>query len=265
MEIIENNAILMAYIPNVVTAVEGEEDLFTKMIPHLNTAERWFSRKVAQGIKVSSEEEPIQILCRTIVACEAFRLAVPSLNVILTANGFGIVSNSSVAPASKDRTDALCESLIELRDNAIEQLIFALDGVGTRFVGTVFQGFEAQRMQGITTHLFDKFWEQRNEIFHLQRVLADEAVSEAVMKDVVNATYIDPAERTYSIDYLLSLLPGIIVKQLKGESARDDIKRVVEYIRTHPDVFPYWANDRAASFWQDRTYKNDKKSGGYWL
>lgn len=264
MQIIQDNATLMAYIPNVVSSVEGEQNLYEKITPHLTVVESWLFRKVVNEATVATHDE-VMGLVRTIVACEAFRLAVPSLNVIMTSNGFGIVSNSTVAPASKDRTDALCEALIELRDNAIEQLVFALSGVGTKFIGTVFQGFEAQRMQGVTTHLFDKFWEQRAQIFRLQHDLAADAVSELIMSDVTNATYTDHVERTASIDHLHALLPGIIVKQLKGENCKDDIKRVVDYIRTHTTAFPYWSTSEAAKNWEDYTFKNDKKAGGYWL
>lgn len=264
MQIITDNAMLMAYIPNVVAHVEGEQSLFEKIAPHLSIAETWLFSRVAPATVIATQESVLP-LAKTIVACEAFRAAAPSLNVILTSNGFGIVSNSSVAPASKERTDALSEALIELRDNAIEQLVFALNGVGTKFSGTVFQGYEAQRMQGVTTHLFDKFWEQRTEIFRLQRVLAEEVVSALVMADVTNTTYTDPAERTVALDFLHVLLPSIIVKQLKRESASDEVKQVVDYIRNRPSVFPHWSTSEAAVHWQDYTFKNDKKSGGYWL
>lgn len=264
MNIIQDNDTLMAYIPNVVTSVEGEKDLFTKLIPYLNVAENWLYRKVIKPVAILSVREGMD-LARCIVAAEAFRMAIPSLNVILTANGFGIVSNQTTAPASKERTESLIEALIELRDNAIEQLVLMVDGRSTQFAGTVFRGFDAQRMQGRQTHLFQQFDEQRSGIIRLQTALAESALSEEVLKNMVELTYHDETERDPGYDTLFAYVPGIILKQLKGEPCGDDIRKVVNHIRIHPEYFPNWAESHAAKHWQDYTYKNDKKRGGYWL
>jgi len=263
MNIITDNAVLAAYIPNVVTSCEGESSLFEKLAPMLKVAELWFCRKVC-GIPALVNEDAMH-MARSIVACEAFRMAVPSLNVILTANGFGIVSNNTTAPASKERTESLVEALVEQRDNAIEQLVFLLDGTGTQFKHTVFQGFDAQKMQGLTSHLMDKFTEQRSAVFRLQTTLAEEVLSDEVLGQMTSETYYDESERTNGIAHLFQYVPGIIVKQLQGEDCKDDIKRVVNYLRTHPALFPHWADSSAAEHWRDYTYQNDKSKGGYWL
>ena len=56
-----------------------------------------------------------------IVAFDAFRNAVPHLDLILTPNGFGIVNNSNIAPASKERVERLIASLLSNRDDEIEE------------------------------------------------------------------------------------------------------------------------------------------------
>ena len=262
--IIEDNDQLLEYIPNVVTTVEGEVELFTKLTPYLNVAENWLNRKVADQVALLSVEGAMDF-ARAIVATEAFRMAVPSLNVILTQNGFGIVSNQSVAPASKERTDNLISALIEHRDNAIEQLVLLVDGRATRFNSTVFRGFDAQRMQGRTARLFEQFDEQRNAFIRLQTVLAEDALSEEVMRQMVQDAYADESTREPGYNYLYSFVPGILVKQIRGEECGDDIRRVVNYIRTHPEYFPNWESSHAAKHWQDYTYKNDKSRGGFWL
>ena len=49
MRYIPDNNTLMAYIPNVVTAVEGEKDLFTKMQSHLEIAEAGYIHHTGDG------------------------------------------------------------------------------------------------------------------------------------------------------------------------------------------------------------------------
>ena len=93
MKIIKSNDELMQFIPNVVTAVEGEKDLFTKIQTYIIMAESWLFRNVAKPSVF--DNETAMVYAQSIVAAEAFRNAIPSLNVILTENGFGIVSNGS--------------------------------------------------------------------------------------------------------------------------------------------------------------------------
>lgn len=262
MKIIENNAQLQEYIPNVVSPVTGEDNLYTKITPHIDAATSWFFRNVCKEAALTQELMP---LARSIVATEAFRAAVPSLNVILTANGFGIVSNNTTAPASKERTDSLIEALIAQRDNAIEQMVFELNGLGTLFFGTVFRGFEAQRLQGFTSHLMDKFIEQRPAILRLQTALASEALSDEVLQNMITLTYADEEERPAHLQSLFPYVQHILVRKMKGEEAKEDIKQVVTFIRKRPELFPEWEDSFAAKHWKDYSFKNDKKTGGFWL
>lgn len=54
--------------------------------------------------------------------CAAFT-AVPQLDLVFTPNGFGVVSNQHVAPASRDRVDALLHSLETGRDEFYTRLV----------------------------------------------------------------------------------------------------------------------------------------------
>lgn len=51
---------------------------------------------------------------------------VPQLDLILTPNGFGIVSNQNVVPASKERIERLTRSLEKLRDDAFVIILLML-------------------------------------------------------------------------------------------------------------------------------------------
>ena len=63
----------------------------------------------------------LKVTMARIVAFDAFRNAIPHLDLILTPNGFGIVNNSSIAPASKERVERLIASLLSNRDDEIEE------------------------------------------------------------------------------------------------------------------------------------------------
>jgi hypothetical protein len=60
------------------------------------------------------------------VAADAMLHAVPQLDLILTPNGFGIVNNQNIVPASKERVDRLLAGLEKLRDDALTIILSML-------------------------------------------------------------------------------------------------------------------------------------------
>ena len=110
---------LRRYMPNVFATAQGETPLFDKVLPWLETAERWlFQQFIGNTFEPSllamGENEPVRLTATCVVAHEAMLRAVPSLDLVLTPNGFGIVSNQNVAPASRERVSRLIASLIAL-------------------------------------------------------------------------------------------------------------------------------------------------------
>lgn len=52
--------------------------------------------------------------------------SIPFLDLVLTGSGFGIVSNTNIAPASADRVRALATASLEAANNAMDTLLFWL-------------------------------------------------------------------------------------------------------------------------------------------
>ena len=106
--LIPDNEILLQFVPNVLKSVQGETLLSDKIAPHLEGAEAWLTTTFlgeAVLAKLPQEADNNQLLhfSRMAVVAEAMLHAVPQLDLVLTPNGFGIVSNSNIAPASKER------------------------------------------------------------------------------------------------------------------------------------------------------------------
>ena len=134
MKLITDNAQLCAFIPNVFSPGIGETDLYTKITASIRTAEAWFDRYVLpmdETILHNFEADALHPdnlnLVKEAIVCHAFHGAVDSLDLVLTDNGFGIVSNDTIAPASKERVANLKERLIKQRDAAIRLLLLNLD------------------------------------------------------------------------------------------------------------------------------------------
>lgn len=264
MKYITNNNLLTAYIPNVVTAVEGEKDLFTKITPHLTMAEAWLEANVVKYEDIASNESAMTY-AKIIVANEGFRKAIPSLDLILTENGFGIVSDNNVAPASRDRVNALLDGLQATVDEAIEALDTILNGAVLG--GTVFKGYEAQRQQEVAKDFFARWRADKPKIIAKEDSIAERVISQEVLQRLRNVAY----NGSSAIEEIILQIKvqHLVIGKLTGKMAdfaiKATVREMVDLIRKHPDTFPNWENSEAAKYWADYTYKNDKNSGGFWL
>ena len=131
MRLITSNEQLDALLPNIQVTVTGETPIFDKLSPFLEATEKWLietftSDRTFSTICGYAEDNPTKVLARQIVCYEAFRRALPHLDVILTPNGFGIVNNQNIVPASKERINRLLDTLLENRDAALLQVLALL-------------------------------------------------------------------------------------------------------------------------------------------
>ena len=93
MKLITDQATLADYIPNMIVNVKGETALFDKIAVHLQAAEDWVirtftSQKPFTAIVGYTADNPIRTLTARLIVAEALRLAVPSLDLVFTPNGF---------------------------------------------------------------------------------------------------------------------------------------------------------------------------------
>ena len=114
--LIPDNNVLLQFVPNVLKSVQGETLLFDKIAPHLEVAETWLtttflSEAVLAELPTRDANNKLLHYARMAVAAEAMLHAVPQLDLVLTPNGFGVVSNTNIAPASKERVERLLLSL----------------------------------------------------------------------------------------------------------------------------------------------------------
>ena len=268
---IKNAEMLDRFIPNVLVAVKGEKSLFDKLDMHLLVAEAWLkdtftSETTFSTIAGYSDDNVIKHIAAQAVVSEAFRKAVPSLDLVLTPNGFGIVSNNNVVPASKERIARLMQSLEKTRDDALELLIPKLSGASKWtsstqcdwFRSTLFQDLSVVAEMGITEHRWEKYIELRNQIIGIEESLAEEFFSRKQMYEWrINGDKTDP---------VLPLVKVEIVNILKGNPIRmKNMMDCVNYIRNNPDQYPVWHNSETAKLFNPPKFENKKNSREYWF
>lgn len=105
------------------------------METYRDSAERWLRNEILghvlykeldENTGLPGQEELIES-CRKVICLDAYQRAIPFLDLVQTANGFGVVSDSNLAPASRDRVDRLVRETIVQRDNEVETLMDYLE------------------------------------------------------------------------------------------------------------------------------------------
>jgi len=239
MKLITNETELRRYIPNAFTTVKGETPLLQKLTPYIESAEQWLKQYLTGGVMF----EAVQSLATHIVVNEAMRQAVPSLDLVLTPNGFGIVSNSNIAPASKERVERLITSLESERDNYIEQLLPLLvqnsewrDTEQYRFfASTLFPNITLATLCGYHKERWKHYLGLKHRASFIEQLLSEEYMSTAQMNTLRNIHFLGTATPVQSI--IISALRNIVVDRLTGSNKdySTTLLDIVNTLRSHPE------------------------------
>ena len=102
------------------------EDVFHKMQPDFDFGyQNLIERVVGPDFEsqINTADSPLQGFARNHIILATFLNRLHSQDIIMTDNGFGVVSNENIAPASQTRIDALKAELTYKRDFALHNVI----------------------------------------------------------------------------------------------------------------------------------------------
>lgn len=280
MKIITTNELLMALVPNVVTTVEGEQTLFEKISPELQAAEDWVActftgDDILDDIAADTTGTLWQRVAGIIVE-DALHRAIPSLDLVLTPNGFGIVSNQNLAPASKDRVERLITKLVAQRDSYINLLIDDLRTLAEWQDTEQYQWFAASLISWpkacVNTVVdrpregqqWDQFLQLRERAILIEDAIAEKWISPDVMTQLRTELLI---VNNATVHQVALKVRSCVFNELRGMPRNHwDLDRIVNFIRNNGDIFPDWATSETARLYNAPTvFRNKKESTGYFF
>ena len=284
-KLIPNNEILVRFVPNVLKSVQGELALFDKIEPHLQVAEDWLcanflSAPVLNVLAVSGNDATNKLLhhARMAEVAEAMFHAIPQLDLVLTPNGFGIVSNSNVAPASKERVERLLASLEKMRDDTLQVLLPMLTADAAwadtahcqYFQSTLYPWLDLPRKLGSTDHVWQQFQSLHSRMIEIEQRLAADFFSEELLSALRKAHLFGAWGETPSAPHYKRAWQHIFAIELfmlrENECPVPSCISVVNALRNAPDgVFEEWKQSKTALLFENHGYQNKKRSGGYWF
>ena len=278
MKLITTDAQLRAHIPNIIASVKGEVPFIERLALFLDLAEDWVrttftSESTFNTICGYTDSNEIKIICSRLVVADALRRAIPSLDIVLTPNGFGVVSTQNLAPASKPRVDRLVGSMLAHRDDCIAALLPELVGASKWltspqadfFGSTLFPDLGiVDAVGGATGSKWEKYLELRPQVIDLEASLAEEWLSPELLS----------ALRSQNLRGDLTEKRNVIVRQVKAQilgylkSGSFNSRRladIVNRIRENKDDFPEWHRSESAKLFAPPVFRNEKKAKGYWF
>ncbi len=285
--LIQDNSTLTQFVPNTLKSVAGEQALFDKIQPHLIQSNRWLTQTFVSDetmqylVSKESPTEKERLLLhhlRMATAAEAMLHAVPMLDLVLTPNGFGVVSNQNIAPASKERVERLLASLEKMRDDALNVILTLLPTAYHWTASSQYEYFSATMLPwldtvsdlGHTDHLWQHYQEIHAQLLTIEERLARDFFSSELMDTLRTANLLSQWSLLVSPDDYRRLYRRIAAIEFSilriGEYPMPSIIDAVNIIRTSKaNVFAEWKTSATAQLFEPHGYTNDKAKGGFWL
>ena len=277
MQITISNEQLTALLPNIAVTVKGETPLIDKLAPFLDAAESrvsdtFFLPTIFADIGSRNESDTLRSATTLVIVYEAFRRALPHLDVVFTLNGFGIVSNANIAPASKERIERLLSSLLINRDAAISQLLTLLCKQNSWLATEQAEFFRATMFPILKQNQsLQDYLDKRVALIPIEEHIAEQYLSNELLfalRAQVQAFHFS----TDKYKHICRVLQAVEVDFLSNFAsttispwAHRTLTQIVELIRSNPEDFPEWHTSTTAQLYSRQVFENKKDAKDFWF
>ena len=277
-KLITTDAQLRSHLPNIIASVKGETPFIERLALFLDLAEDWVrttftSETTFNTICGYTDSNPLKVLTSRLVVADALRRAIPSLDIVLSPNGFAVVNTSNLAPASKPRVDRLIGSMLSHRDDCIAALLPGLVGASKWLTSSQADFFGAtlfpdlrivDAVGGATGSKWDRYLELRPQVIDLEASLAEEWLSPELMSALRSETLRgDLNEKRHEI---VRQVKTQVVGYLRGGSFNSRrLADIVNYIRQNAESFEEWHKSETAKLFAPPAFRNERKASGYFF
>ena len=285
MRLIHTNDQLYSLLPNIMTVVKGERPVIDKIVPFIDASEKWLidnfcPKEIFDDIADRPDPSTAKVTMARIVAFDAFRSAIPHLDIILTPNGFGIVNNSNIAPASKERVERLINSLLDKRDNEIESLLSMLpketgwtsSDQGRFFASTMFPNIDVTtRLPKVTCGRWEQYLTVRETLQVMEDFFARQYLSKPLLQ-IFRDEVQTGAHRSPLHIHACNIIRAIEIRCLRTPDPTAAmhfehyyLTDIVNSIKQNPDDFAEWHASETAKLYEPAIFENKKCDKGYWF
>lgn len=286
--LIRSDEDLRLFIPNIMHTVRGEVSLFDKISHFVAETEHHVADLLTgKDLFMSAADcrpgmDAVREALRPLVAIRAFRVAVPSLDLILTPNGFGVVQNSNTAPASRDRVAALAGSLLKREDEAAVRLLDVLRGMPLWRQSREGMGWRLsllQRPDDLTGDMVAGYdasmprWELLHAVMPEVAAREDHLANQSISVDLLKVLRHELQAGQLNVDRRAAagMFAGVVrtcydsAYEIAFPDLPEPLRDLVDFVSRWPETFPEWRQSRTAHLFAPAVFANRRESSGYFF
>lgn len=259
------------YVPS---AVMPADDLFERITEHFEEGESDV-KSLLGGDLYDARDQDLTLLnlCKRMVCLTAYKMAIPHLDLVLTENGFGVVSNTNVAPASAERVNRLRQQVQFSLDDTIDELLDYLRGnehwVETYTARGVFRSLAWNGRQQLVYFAIPNGHRSSLDELRPKISAAEEKVKHCISPEFFDELCDAVRLRTATADqntaiHKILMTIGADVTDDKA-MAHFHVKKLVEWLDGNIRTFTTYANSTAYAANTFEPYKNEKDDPCYFF
>lgn len=258
----------------IPSAVMPDDTLFERIAEQLAYGEAQLKSLLGETLyDIRTDDLTLLNLCNRYVCLTAYRQAIPHLDLVLTENGFGVVSNQNVAPASAERVNRLRQQVQFALDDATDDLLDYLRGdpawVETPAAVATFRSLAWNGRRQLV--YFGIHNGHRSDLDALRpRITAAEAKVQHCISPEFYEELCDAVRENTATAMQDTAIHKIL--QVLGADATDDkpmahfhVKKLVEWLDGNIRTFKTYANSTAYAANTFEPYKNEKEDPCYFF
>lgn len=273
---------IRAVIPNIQIAVEGQVKWTDRLSSFLDEAVSWLETMVSP-VRII-EKAGLLDQAAAIVIWRAWARAVHSLDIVATPNGFAVVSNQNLAPASQARSEAARENAVRQADGHVCSLLDRLRNVPDWTVTRQAKRFhtlfpdprELQHQLGEDMPPFGLYARRSAELIMNESILGANTLSSRGLKElrrIASSILISGCDGVAADDLeILDLARSAVIVMLCSDPCdRITLRKICDRIRMTMDqsddssVAALWKTSSLYRAFKMKPYENKKDSGGYFF
>lgn len=276
---ITSNEQLTALLPTIISEARGERKLIDKIQSYLDSAEDSFASIFVSFDEASAAmaDEQLYKKAGKLVALYAMSDALPALDVVLHPSGLAVVNTDNLVPASKERSNALIESL-HLRTRATEDdlLTYLINQDWWRLSTKMLKWdsslvYLPSEVAALTGRKYNDLrdgviFSTMNTLVFIQGIIARNYISTSIMRSLLQNMFrgtwtLEDREIIADIKECIR----IAYHSGNGEVPDKECRYVVDKIRKSQTLGKLWEDSNVATVFNGSRFSNNKTSGGYFF
>lgn len=243
------------------------EDIFDNVHIHVEEAKTAMQLAVGMVADIDVDEDTQSIATRYLVF-KSFLIAMPSLDLILTNTGFGIVSNNTLAPASHERVEALRQQLTENSERSLSALRDALHRNETWI--TIFGGRHAIAMtfdlcRYVKDGSAETFLDRYQQFIQARRAI-DTVIGVHQRMSFFSKSARSLLSTVDEVDqWLISCLQDVEGAYLTESDPSESLKELNRLIEANAERYPLYLESAEYQAKHMEQFENKKENHTFWL